>query len=245
MSNTIKIFLRYLNAYGFYGIILFFKIYILKREKVSLKGYGNIYIRRDSFDKQIFTQMFIYRQYHFNVKNTVRTIVDLGGNNGMSALFFHKRYPDAKIYVLEPQIDNFKTLQQQISGIDNIVAINKAIWKENGQVNLDSGDSWTVKVDMESGTNLAEAITMESLLSTFQIDQVDILKIDIESAEKEVFESSTLFLNNTKNIVIELHDWLKPGCAQTFFRALNNFTFTYAVNHENTLITDLQRRTDS
>ena len=118
--------------------------------------------------------------------------------------------------------------------------MNKAIWKENGIVNLDSGDSWTVKIDMEAGKNLADAITMDSLIASFNIIQVDLLKIDIESAEKEIFENAAGFLSKTKNMVIEFHDWLRPGCAQSFFTSLYNYNYRYAVNHENTLITDLE-----
>jgi FkbM family methyltransferase len=184
--------------------------------------------------------MFIYRQYDFIIPGDIKVIFDLGANNGMSALFFHKKYPDATIYALEPDAGNFAALQLNTAGINQIIGIKKAIWKSDGFVNLDSGDSWAVKVDMTAGTNSAESITMDSLISGYQIGQIDLLKIDIETAEKELFEASTRFLNITRNLLIELHDWIRPGCSQAFFRALNKYKYHYGVNIENTIITDLE-----
>jgi FkbM family methyltransferase len=239
MGEKLKKFARYVYVYNFYGVYLFIKIYWLKARTVNLKNYGKFYLRKGSMDDEIFTQMFIYKQYNIGIQDP-KVIVDLGGNNGMSAVYFHKKYPDAKIYVLEPDKENYKALQRHIDGIENIVPLNKAIWKENGTVSLDSGESWAIRIDMISGKNLAEAITMDILLSTYGIEQVDILKIDIESAEKELFEASTTFLKKTKNLIIELHDWMRPGCAAPFFRSLADYNYIYTVNHENTIILDLQ-----
>lgn len=223
-----------------YGFFLYFQVYWLKKSEIKLKGYGKIYIRQNSFDKEIFNQMFIFKQYDFHTNGPIKTIVDLGGNNGMSAIYFHYTYPEATVYALEPDKNNFAALVKQTSGIDKILPLNKAIWKENGVINLDSGDSWAVRIDMDGSGNPAEAISMDSLINTYDINQIDILKIDIEGSEKDLFANSTRFLSITKNLVIELHDWLSPGCAQPFFKSLANYSYTYAVSRENTLITDLQ-----
>jgi FkbM family methyltransferase len=240
MAEKLKILARYLYAYKVYGLYLYVLVYWLKRSKIKLPGYGIINIRHNTFDVKIFNQMFIYRQYNFEIAGDIKVIFDLGANNGMSALFFHKKYPNATIYALEPEASNFAAFQTNTKGITSIIGINKAIWKSDGLVNLDSGDSWAVKVDMVSGTNTVESVTMDSLISTYQIKQIDLLKIDIETAEKELFEASTQFLTVTRNLLIELHDWLRPGCSQAFFRALYNYRYQYAVNIENTIITDLQ-----
>lgn len=243
MTESLKKFVKYLYVYKIYGIFLYMQIYWFKKSRINLKGYGPIWLRPKSTDVEVFNQMFIYKQYSFfPVQGAVRTVVDLGGNNGLSALFFHRRYPDATIYVLEPDKSNFEALKKNTAGIDKIIAINKAIWKENGTVNLSSTESWAIRIDNE-GANVAEAISMKSLMESYKIDQIDVLKIDIEGAEKEIFESSTDFLANTRNLTIELHDWMRPGCAEPFFRSLNNYSYKYNINHENTVITDLKPKT--
>ena len=52
---------------------------------------------------------------------------------------------------------------------------------------------------------------------------VDILKIDIEGAEKEVFENSVKWINKVGVIMAELHDNIKAGCSNAFFEATREF----------------------
>lgn len=245
MKKKLKLFARYLQAYKLYGMYLYILIYWFKKKTIELRKYGTIHIRRNTFDSEIFTQMFIYKQYDFAIQGEVKSIVDLGANNGMSALFFHAKYPTAIIYAIEPDKKNFEALKINVQNIKQIIPINKAIWKDDGYVNLDSGDSWTVRVDMESGINTVESITMDTLILKYQLKQIDLLKIDIETAEKELFDGKTDFLEVVKNLVIELHDWLKPGCSQSFFRSVYNFQYNYSINIENTIITNLQFKSDN
>jgi hypothetical protein len=56
-----------------------------------------------------------------------------------------------------------------------------------------------------------------------QLESIDILKIDIEGAEKEVFADSTAWLGRVRAIIIELHDRLKPGCSRSFYNGSNGF----------------------
>ena len=241
MEKKLKKLARYFYRYKFYGFWLYVQIYCLKKKKIKLKGYQNFYFRKNSSDAEVFTQMFIYRQYEMKVSGAVKTIIDLGGNNGMSAVYFHRQYPEAMIYVLEPDKENFELLKKHTEGLKRIVCLNKAIWKQNGFVNMDLADCWALKIDVEKGTHRVEAITMEVLINDYQIKQIDLLKIDIESSEKEIFESSIEFLSLTRNLIIELHDWIKPGCAKSFFKALSMFSYTYTINRENTEITNLTR----
>lgn len=50
---------------------------------------------------------------------------------------------------------------------------------------------------------------------------IDILKMDIEGAEKEIFSLGDLgWLKSVRVIMIELHDKHFAGCAESFYRAL-------------------------
>jgi FkbM family methyltransferase len=239
--QKIKLLIRYFQTYKFYGIVLFISVYILEHKTVNLKEFGKILLRPGTTDKDMFTQIFVYQAKDHIVEGDVKTILDLGGNNGMTARFFNYKYPSAIIYAVEPDKENFKALQAQSKGISNIIAINKAIWNENGVVYLDESESWAVKIDMKQGKNAIESITINSLISEYGITQIDLLKIDIEGAEKEVFQSDTSFLEITKNINIELHERIQPGCANIFFKSLNNYSYGYLVNYVNTWITNIHK----
>jgi hypothetical protein len=55
------------------------------------------------------------------------------------------------------------------------------------------------------------------------LDRIDILKIDIEGAEKEVFESSSKWIDKVSVIMTELHDQIRPGSARAFSEATQGF----------------------
>jgi hypothetical protein len=53
---------------------------------------------------------------------------------------------------------------------------------------------------------------------------VDLLKIDIEGAEREVMEESGAWINTVAVLMIELHDDIKPGCSKAFYEATEGFS---------------------
>jgi len=68
-----------------------------------------------------------------------------------------------------------------------------------------------------------QAMTLDTLLARMGLEFVDILKIDIEGAEKEVFESSAEWIDKVRVIMAELHDHHKAGCSKAFFEATRGF----------------------
>jgi hypothetical protein len=62
-----------------------------------------------------------------------------------------------------------------------------------------------------------------------------ILKIDIEGGEKELFSGDVGWLDRIPLLIIELHDWLLPGEAnsQNFLRAISSFNFDFVYLREN------------
>ena len=62
--------------------------------------------------------------------------------------------------------------------------------------------NWGFTVSNKPGD--VRAITIRSLMRDFGIDRIDLLKIDIEGSEKEVFEACD-WQERLDTIVIELH----------------------------------------
>ena len=65
-------------------------------------------------------------------------------------------------------------------------------------------------------------LSLPSLLREFPSGHLDLLKIDIEGAEKEILENADSWMPSVKAVVIELHDRYKPGCSRAFYRATNH-----------------------
>jgi FkbM family methyltransferase len=76
--------------------------------------------------------------------------------------------------------------------------------------------------------------TVDELLDSAGAERVDILKIDIEGAEREVFSGQVdRWLGRVGVLVLETHDRLRPGCRAAVDGALAGRDFTAQVRGEN------------
>jgi hypothetical protein len=85
-----------------------------------------------------------------------------------------------------------------------------------------------------------EAVTIGELLKNSGYEKIDILKLDIEGAEKEIFSDGYEdWLGKVNIIIIELHDWYRPGCSEAVYSALNKYKFISYKKGENTIFIKL------
>jgi hypothetical protein len=71
-------------------------------------------------------------------------------------------------------------------------------------------------------------------------NSIDILKVDIEGSEKEVFELNyENWLPKCKAIVIELHDNMKQGTSKSVFKAISQYNFSFEMQDENLIFINL------
>lgn len=117
--------------------------------------------------------------------------VDIGANIGAVSIFvdsFNKNrgYDNKiKVYAIEPEPNNLSLLNENIQNnpIENITVVNKAIWHEERKVSISNrGGNSNILNSGEDGSDVL-SITMETLFSTYNIREVDVMKIDIEGAE--------------------------------------------------------------
>jgi FkbM family methyltransferase len=155
-----------------------------------------------------------------------RVIVDAGAHIGMASIGFALRYPGATIIAVEPEPKNFAALLRNVASYKNIVPVKAALWKQDGQVCLGASDvhpKGAFQI-MEHGQIQVRAITVRTLMRDFRVPSIDLFKLDIEGAEKEVFETCD-WIESVRIIAIELHDRVKPGCRTAVRAAAKNFLF--------------------
>ena len=71
-------------------------------------------------------------------------------------------------------------------------------------------------------------------VSYTHLSRIDILKIDIEGAEKELFSSGfENWLPRTKILFVEVHDDMKKGSSKSVFNATSKYNFRFTMQHEN------------
>jgi len=68
-------------------------------------------------------------------------------------------------------------------------------------------------------------VTIPGLMSQYGLTRIDLLKLDIEGAEKELFAAASDWIDKVDAIAIELHDRFKRGCSQAFYNATASFPY--------------------
>jgi FkbM family methyltransferase len=201
---------------------------------VSPRGLtGQLRLRTHSSDIHTFKQVIARREYDIPELSNVRTIIDAGANIGLASIYFTERFPNAQIIALEPEESNFDLLSRNLAGRPNVTCLKKALWHESGTVTVfDPGDGqWGFRTaagaapEGQSGRVIGrvECVTVPEIMRQFGLERVDLLKIDVEGSEREVFLDSAGWIDRVDAIAIELHDRFKRGCAKAFYDATQTF----------------------
>lgn len=177
-------------------------------------------------------------------------ILDVGGNVGYSAVYFKYHFPSARIICVEPDQSNQKQISKNIkvNGFKDITLVAGALWRKRTKMEIKNdyreGTSASFYV-IESDKGDIDGYGINDILSIQNWNHIDLLKVDIEGAEKYLFEdehSAATILSITRVIAIEIHD--EKADRQNIYRALstNGFKFftkgetTFGLNENSTFI---------
>jgi len=205
-------------------------------------------LRLGTTDMQCFEEVFLDQEYKPPFPIKPKVIVDAGANIGMTTLYYAQIYPDARIIAIEPEPSNFEMLVKNCGNLANVTLVKGAIWCEDRQLKFENpmAEKWAFSVvesRESSPSDLQDvmALTVPGIMNRIGADRIDILKLDIEGSEVELFRSGAdAWLGTIRQIVIELHDRLRPGCAQSFYSAIGRRVYsqesrgqTIFINFEN------------
>ena len=188
-------------------------------------------LRLKTSDAAAFWQVFLETEYALPLARKPRTILDAGANVGFASAYFANLYPDARILALEPEESNFKLLRRNVAPYPNVVPIQAALWSYNGTLDLlDPGvGHWGFRAHegTDSSTSLSmgkvQARTVDDVMAEYACDSIDLLKIDIEGGEREVFADASKWIDKVGVLVAELHERYQVGCTRNFYLATRDF----------------------
>lgn len=237
--RKIKLFSRYLFRLGVLSFLDYLiQRFVAKRKILSIRTPNlnqKVLIRNIPNDIRLFSQIFIDREYDIKIENEVDKIIDCGANIGLASLFFLSKFPNAKIIAIEPEENNFEMLKRNLSNFENVTCLKKGIWNKTANLeitNFTSGEAGFVVNEFEnSSANTIQGISIADLMSEFKLDTIDILKIDIEGSEEQVFLEVPGWINDVKLIFCEIHEIMKPGLTQKITFMLSPY-FNYFMNGE-------------
>ena len=147
-----------------------------------------VYLRMDTSDFCSYRDILVFKSKSYDPRLsgfTPKTIVDVGAHIGMASILFALKYPAARIIAIEPEPSNFSALVRNTNPYKTITAIQAALWRQDGEVNLGSSNAHPKGAFqiVENGRQPVRAITMDTLMRETGLDSIDFLKVDIEGAE--------------------------------------------------------------
>lgn len=202
-----------------------------KLVKVKIRGYENpVFLRYGSSD--IFSLKQIFAEEEFSCLKKLehpQLIIDCGANVGYASFYFLNQFPGVKIVAVEPDSANFEVCKKNLVPYQDQISLFQAgVWSKQANLTIKRygmGLEWGIEVkESEPGeTPDILATTIDQLLASTGMDTIDVLKVDIEGSEIEVFgKNFEQWLKKVKNLVIELHG---SDCEKIFFTALSNYDY--------------------
>lgn len=142
--------------------------------------------------KRFFEEVFVTEIYKpvRDLGIELDAVIDLGSCTGEFALWVY--HQAKRVYAIEPDPHLFGQMKENVSDFKNIIPVELAISDTNDGAELYDNGNFGGKSIVNKTRNYVEvrSRTLNTFLEENGIDNLDCLKIDIESGEKLVFESS-------------------------------------------------------
>ena len=153
------------------------------------------------------------------ILNKGDVVIDIGAHIGRFCLPTFLKYPNIRMYAFEPDVVNYNCLLRNISenyfDKSNFQVENIAVFNKTGNYNFSIGPESTQGSLSEIGFFLdsshsnrvtVKTKTLETIFNENHIEKCNLLKIDCEGSEYEIFyDLSKEIFQKIQNIYIEIH----------------------------------------
>lgn len=164
-------------------------------------------------------------------------IVDIGAHIGYFSVLYSKLVgPDGHVYAFEADPENYKLLEYNTRRLKNISRNKKAVSEHTGTVDFyhienSTGCHSVIDPDEISHKITVDSVALDDLITSGEIEKVDIIKIDIEGGEPLAFKGMKRLLTESSNIqlITEFNQGsLTAGgvTPEQFLMQLKSFGFT-------------------
>jgi FkbM family methyltransferase len=165
---------------------------------------------------EVFCQPHYWRLFDV-LEKSPGVVVDFGGNCGyfpvLSEIVSRAKFGDcaAKYYVFEALAENIPQIEHTVetAGIrGRTEVIRGAIGAASGEAAIACGKGSTLTAGVYGTGQLQKVpyVNLTEFFSSRGIDRIDVLKIDIEGSEHELFRSFPEFFGMVDVVLIELHE---------------------------------------
>lgn len=193
-----------------------------------------------------YVEFFVKKYFDDYDIEDVETFVDLGANDGLVTEWALNRGAK-KVYCVEPDKRSIRYLKEKFIDNENVVVVDKAVYIKNEYdvkfcINTDTSTVTSlaaVSNDQKQDFFLAETITLSRFFSDYKIDNVSVMKIDIEGAEFDLLKQMTKEQKDkVKYFLIECH-FLNQDKINTVLNAFGEgFELEFRDHLNNNIIVD-------
>ncbi len=134
-------------------------------------------------------------------------VLELGGYQGWWSSRIASKY-DCNIIIVEPVPEYFDKLSLMFQDNKKVKLVNNAISSIERDVVLNIGTDGTSETMIESDTKVTvKAITLETVLSLFNVEQIDLMQMNIEGEEYPLMKHlvDTRLITKINNIQVQFH----------------------------------------
>lgn len=194
------------------------------------------HLRWHASDLHVLREVFASRAYALPPRalpTEVKTVVDLGSNIGLSSLYFSMVFPAARVVCVEPVADSVEILRinAERNGLDWRIE-EAAIAAREGTTTLYPNGWWASSSTTPAVAKAREALAhrpehalrlehrqvrtlpVSVLLDRHGCRNVDVMKIDVEGAEEEIFlKGDVSWLDRVGVLLLDLHAKYVPADA--------------------------------
>ena len=201
---------------------------------------------RNSEDALIFIEHILKEYYSFKFLNNKKDFVllDCGSFNGIETFrlnqLFKNNDRNLNSICIEANKDNFEMLHKNLGQMNNVKIFNKAVYHTNNEflfeekINLHSNQSYSYSTDYNNGK--IRTISINEIINKNNIKIIDILKIDIEGLEYELFSKNIEWISKVNCFVIEYYHLNEINKLNEFLNNFKNENFVYDLFKENLVI---------
>ena len=187
-------------------------------------------VRPHSQDTAVIWEIFYMKEYDlheaFRKSVPISSVLDCGANAGYFAAYLPLMTESkVKIYVgVEPNPDSFALLQEQLARqkpAETVSLHNVAVSDRDGVIRFQQHhDSRGHHIAEHDGDLEVPTLKIATLLDRSGIDELDLLKVDIEGGEKYVMSSIAGWRDRVKMMVVELHPALDASLSYDWFASI-------------------------
>lgn len=186
-------------------------------------------------------EIFVNLEYCFHAADDTPLIFDCGSNIGIAILLFKTLYPRARIVGFEPAPTTLPWLQQNIATnqLSDVTVHAVALGRETGTFSFPTDPTRPGLPTLGRTLNVPGLPTVsvpQARLSSYINEPVDLLKIDIEGGEVEVFEEleAAGVLSQVRQMFIEYHHHLnlRHDALAEFLARLERHGFGYQIRSD-------------